>query len=204
MPKSPDDFKINVFINCPFDPEYKPLFEAIVFTVQIAGFRPRCAREASNAGQVRIDKILEIISECKYGIHDISKTEPLPPRFNMPLELGLDLGCKRFGTARQRSKRLLVLDRTPHRYVKFISDIRGQDIEPHNGRPKQIVRRVRDWLSVESRSATIPGGSYIYGKYRSFRRGLPDLCDELNYNVDELTFPDFCNTIRVWLEENTV
>lgn len=89
MPKARDDFKINVFINCPFDPEYKPLFEAIVFTVQIAGFRPRCAREASNAGQVRIDKILEIISECKYGIHDISRTEPLPPRFNMPLELGL-------------------------------------------------------------------------------------------------------------------
>src|SRR5882757_9675720 len=117
MPKSPDDFKINVFINCPFDQEYKPLFEAIVFTVQIAGFRPRCAREASNAGQVRIEKILEIISECKYGIHDICRTEPLPPRFNMPLELGLDLGCKRFGTARQRSKRLLVLDRTPHRYV---------------------------------------------------------------------------------------
>lgn len=204
MPRSSDDFNINVFVNCPFDVEYKPLFDAIIFTVQIAGFRPRCAREASDAGRVRIDKILDIISECKYGIHDISRTEPMPPRFNMPLELGLDLGCKRFGRGKQRSKRLLVLDRTPHRYIKFISDIRGQDIEPHYGRAKQVIRRVRDWLSVESGSAAIPGGSYMYGKYRSFRHAQPALCNELHLNENELTFTDFCNIVRIWLEENAI
>ena len=33
----------NVFINCPFDGEYQPLFRALVFAVQICGFVPRSA-----------------------------------------------------------------------------------------------------------------------------------------------------------------
>src|SRR6266446_4395536 len=92
----------NVFINCPFDKEYSSLFDAIVFTVHDMGFRPRCALEARNAGQFRLEKILEIKSKCKYSIHDLSRTELDPenrlPRFNMPFELGLDLGCKKFGS----------------------------------------------------------------------------------------------------------
>jgi len=34
------EYEQSVFINCPFDPEYAPLFEAIVFAVHDAGFRP--------------------------------------------------------------------------------------------------------------------------------------------------------------------
>jgi hypothetical protein len=51
MAKPPKEYEQNVFINCPFDDAYKSLFDAIVFAVQITGFRPRCAIEASNAGQ---------------------------------------------------------------------------------------------------------------------------------------------------------
>ena len=47
MSKIPKDYEKNVFINCPFDDSYNPLFEAIVFAVHDIGFRPRCAREAS-------------------------------------------------------------------------------------------------------------------------------------------------------------
>jgi hypothetical protein len=122
------DFTINVFINCPFDQDYHPLFYSIVFTVLLAGFRPRCALEASNAAVFRLQKIRNIISECKYGIHDISRTELTSkglPRFNMPLELGIDYGSKEFGNSRHRSKSFLVMDRTPHRYEHFISDLKG-------------------------------------------------------------------------------
>ncbi len=69
----------SVFINCPFDAQYRPLFEAIVFAVFACGFRPRCALEIDDASQVRIDKIFKIIAECKYGVHDISRTEGTPP-----------------------------------------------------------------------------------------------------------------------------
>jgi hypothetical protein len=87
-----NDYAQRAFINCPFDSEYKPLFEAIAFAVLACGIRPRCALEIDDSSEVRIDKIFKIIAECKYGIHDISRTEVTSasglPRFNMPLELG--------------------------------------------------------------------------------------------------------------------
>jgi hypothetical protein len=205
MPKSPKEYDHSVFVNCPFDGEYKPLLDALVFAVQIAGFKPRCALEASNAGQFRLEKIQAIISECKYGVHDISRTELGPnslPRFNMPLELGLDLGCRRFGTSRQRAKKLLIMDRSRHRYQKFISDIAGQDIFAHSKNDKQIICQVRDWLSLESKAADIPGGSYMYKRYRLFRKALPGLCKASKLDMKTLTFGDFTNMVRVWLEEN--
>jgi hypothetical protein len=58
----PLGFDKNVFINCPFDNKYLPLFRAIIFTVHDMGFRARCALEASNAGNVRIDKVQDIIA----------------------------------------------------------------------------------------------------------------------------------------------
>lgn len=33
----------SVFINCPFDPSYRKVFEAIVFAVCALGFEPQCA-----------------------------------------------------------------------------------------------------------------------------------------------------------------
>src|SRR5215207_2480772 len=152
MTKVPEDFGQNVFLNCPFDQGYKPLFEAAVFTVRIAGLMPRCALEASNAGQARLEKVMDIISECRFGIHDISRTELGPsnlPRFNMPLELGLDLGCSRWGTRHLTEKRLLVMDRSLRRYQRSISDLAGQDIVHHANDPRQLVRQIRDWLSTE-------------------------------------------------------
>ncbi len=123
----PASYKESVFINCPFDVDYKPIFNAIFFVIYDAGFVARCALEVSNAAQNRFNNILQIISECKYGIHDISRTEldsvNALPRFNMPLELGIYLGCKWFGNKTQRTESCLILDREPYRYQKFISDI---------------------------------------------------------------------------------
>src|SRR5262245_21173689 len=105
----------NVFINCAFDGPYKALFEAIVFAVFDCGFRARCSLEIEDSGQIRMEKILNIIAECKLGISDLSRTEldeaHKLPRFNMPLELGLFLGAKRYGRDKQKRKNCLVLDR---------------------------------------------------------------------------------------------
>ncbi|MEP7013677.1 MAG: hypothetical protein ABJC13_25425 [Acidobacteriota bacterium] len=175
-----DDFDRSVFINCPFDTEYHPLFEAIVFTVSIAGFRPRCALEASNAGANRLTKTLDIIDGCRYGIHDLSRTQPGAyglPRFNMPFELGLDIGCKRYGSdVHRKAKSLLILDRSRFRYQKFLSDIAGQDIRHHSSNPRRATGCVRDWLSLESRNFKIPGGDHIFARYREFRKGASPLC----------------------------
>jgi hypothetical protein len=95
----------SVFVNCPFDSEYEPIFHAIVFSIHDCGYVARCALEADDSGDVRIEKILAIIDQCKLGIHDISRTELNEhslPRFNMPLELGLFLGASRFGQGKTR------------------------------------------------------------------------------------------------------
>jgi hypothetical protein len=196
-----------VFFNCPFDAQYRPLFEAIVFAVLACGFRPRCALEIDDASEVRIDKIFKIIAECKYGVHDISRTEATSasglPRFNMPLELGMFLAAKRFGAGRQRQKVCLILDSIPYRYQQFISDIAGQDIQVHNNSAQEAITVVRNWLRSASRSKVLPGGMEIYRRFQLFEKELPTLCAELKLQRDELTFNDSASVISDWLRDRT-
>ena len=194
----------NVFINCPFDSVYKPLFDAMVFAVYDCGFIARCALEEDDASEVRIDKIYNIIADCRYGIHDISRTELDEssglPRFNMPLELGVFLGAKKFGIEEQKTKKCLVLDREQYRYQQFISDIAGQDIQAHNDSSKKIIMHVRNWLRNASRRGTIPGGSIIWRRYQEFRRDFPQTVRECQLTVEDLIFNDYTWVVTRWLE----
>lgn len=205
LPMPPVDYHDNVFINCPFDSKYQPVFEALVFAVHDAGFVARSALEINDATQNRYDKILRIISECRYGVHDISRTEPdsttLLPRFNMPLELGLFLGCKRFGNRTQRTKSCLIMDREPYRYQRFISDLAGQDIYSHENNPEKAIGLVRSWLRTESKRSGIPGREAMSVRYRRFRGELPRICAVLEIQVEELTFADYFEAVVEWLNK---
>jgi len=179
------------------------MFDAIVFTVHNLGFVPRCALEEEDAAEFRLSKIERIIEECKFGINDLSAVALDPatglPRFNMPLELGLFLGCKRFGASSQSKKRCLVLDSDLYRYRAFISDISGQDIRAHAGDPESAIREVRDWLQATAKRAKLPGGGEIIERYRRFRDDLPGICAVLALEPDRLTFLDLSKTITDWL-----
>ena len=196
----------DVFLNCPFDPAYKSIFEAIIFAVYDLGFVARCALEIDDASEYRLDKILDLIEQSRFGIHDISSVEIDPntqlPRFNMPMELGLFLGCKRFGPPVQHKKACLILDKERYRYRNFISDVAGQDIHAHGGKPEKAIVEVRDWLSSASKRKGLPGGAAIAIRYVQFRTELPDLCDYLKRQEDSLTFPDLSETISLWLQAN--
>ena len=200
---NPDD----VFINCPFDTEYQPLFNALFFVVVDCGFRVRCALEVDDGSQVRIEKILRIIGESRYGIHDISRTEldvvTKLPRFNMPLELGMFLGAKRFGGSAQKRKACLIVDKERYRFQKFLSDIAGQDPKAHENDPERLICVVRNWLRSVSERSTLPGGKSIYKRYANFVLELPVLCAEIDIDPDDLTFADYANMVSVWLKENT-
>lgn len=200
------DYSKSVFINCPFDGKYLPIFQATIFTVFDCGYNARCSLEISDSSEVRIDKIAKIITECKYGIHDISRTEldekTNLPRFNMPLELGMFIGAKRFGHNDQRKKICLILDRTPYRYQSFISDIAGQDIQSHNNDDSETIKIVRNWLRSESGRVTIPGGKEILRRYRQFTAELPVICKRLKVTIDEMTFTDYINIVSEWLKGN--
>jgi hypothetical protein len=198
----------DVFINCPLDRKYRPLLRALLFAVYDCGFRARSALEVEDSGEVRVQKILRIIGESPLGIHDISRIEPDPqsnlPRFNMPLELGLFLGAKAFGSPDHQAKRCIVLDKEPFRYQKFCSDIAGQDIHAHGGRPHTAIEIIRNWLSTSpvARGAVIPSGSVIASRYRAYRVALPGGCATLQLNPRRLTFGDDVTLIAGWLKEN--
>jgi hypothetical protein len=201
-------FGDRVFLNVPFDRRYKALFEALVFAVHDCGFVARCALEGDDGSVVRLDKILDIVSECRYGIHDLSRTTldtvNRLPRFNMPLELGVFLGAKRFGSGSQKTKVCLILDRDPYRYQVFCSDIAGQDIRAHGNDGPQAIRLVRDWLRTSRKTAAIniPGGRRITERYTQFRAQLPRMCEAAELEVGSLIFLDYRTLVAAWLEEN--
>jgi len=193
----------DVFVNCPFDTTYKPIFKAIVFTVTRSGFRARCALESDNAANNRLTTICDIINECRYGIHDISRTEtdgaPPLPRFNMPLELGLFLGAQRYGGRTHRSKCCIVFDRERYRFQRFISDIAGQDIHAHNGDVPTLIQELATWLRDQSEDPTVPGGRAIAAEYEAFEVALPRICAARRLEIDELTFGDFTRIVAEYL-----
>jgi hypothetical protein len=201
----------NVFFNCPFDDQYSDLRDAMVFAIYDCGFVPRCALEDSNGGDVRFEKIKNLIEDSKFGIHDISRTEldridedTELPRFNMPLELGVFIGAKKFGNSKQKSKNLLILDKDPYRYQIFISDIAGHDVRSHNNSPDSLIVEVRNWLNTASGRKTIPGGQKVQLRYHAFRQALPQLAAALELEVDEMTYNDYSNLVSEWLKENSV
>jgi hypothetical protein len=80
----------------------------ILFAVHDCGYVARCALEADDSGDIRIEKI-RYHRPVQIGIHDISRTEPNEhnlPRFKMPLELGCFWALGDLGAAEQRKLRL--------------------------------------------------------------------------------------------------
>jgi hypothetical protein len=66
-------YEESVFINCPFDPDFRDLLLAIVFSVAAHGLVPRSARETEGAAEPRISRIWQTLAGSKYSIHDLSR-----------------------------------------------------------------------------------------------------------------------------------
>src|SRR5271163_3921601 len=78
----------SVFINCPFDNEYRPILRALIFTIIASGYRPRSALDSCDSAEVRVLRIATLIGACDWAIHDLSRIESNAdgvPRFNMSL-----------------------------------------------------------------------------------------------------------------------
>lgn len=149
------EFERSAFVNCPFDEDYDPILRAVLFCLVRLGLRPRIATERSDVGEPRISKIVELIESSKYSIHDLSRCQAQEEgeyyRLNMPFELGLDFGCRRYGSGHLASKVILVLEEEPYRYQAAISDLAGSDIEAHNGDYEVAVRKSSQLASRHAR-----------------------------------------------------
>lgn len=191
----------SVFINCPFDGDYLPLFEAIIFTICSLGFVPRSTKEFYDSG-TRLDKIISIITGCQFGIHDLSDTklnsQTELPRFNMPFELGIDIGCRYVGGPRYAKKSILIMDRTLYRYQKFISDLAGYDPTAHGNKIEEVIRIVRNWLSTYSAVDGLPSAEFIQREYEFFRRDLLRIAKLLKFKAG-IPYTDYLNIVADWL-----
>lgn len=198
----PLNYESNVFINCPFDEEYQELFNAILFTVHRCGFILRCTKEFENSNPLRIKNILKLIKESKYAIHDLSRvkshTRADLPRFNMPLELGIFIGCIEFGGALNKKKEYLILESEQFRFKQFISDLSGQDIKAHNDDIKLVKSCIRNWLAPKT-SNNIPSAGIIFKEYQTFLSELPELARSNQWLVEELTFGEYSSLVTSWL-----
>jgi hypothetical protein len=64
--RPPPAYEKSVFIDCPFDSEYRNLMLANVFSVSAHGFVPRSARETQGDADPRFSRILTTIAASKY------------------------------------------------------------------------------------------------------------------------------------------
>ena len=146
------DRATSVFINCPYDGNFRPLFDAVVFVAVCCGFMPRSALETGTVAEPRTARILQALIESKYSIHDLSRCtgegEENLARFNMPLELGMAMAHRRLSRRVADRHDWLVLVPLGHRYHAFISDILGFDPGRHDESEPEIVKAVMRWLAT--------------------------------------------------------
>lgn len=184
-PKPPRD----VFINCPFDGQYAPILRAIIFAVAAADYRPRCALEENDSGQIRLARLTTMIGACSLAIHDLSRIELSPqsdaPRFNMAFELGLFLGAAHFGGRAQKRKKCLILARNRRQWSPSLSDLAGADPEFHNDAPEQGLKHVRNFLHATPEGDILPGERDLWRSYQEFQSALPKAARVARQTLEE-------------------
>ena len=171
------DFDKNVFVNCPFDDDFRQLLLGVVFTIYYFGFKPRLSLERADSAENRIDKITALIKESKFGIHDLSRLISTAKgevyRMNMPFELGIDYGCKKLKGGKWKEKKILILEKERYRFQKAISDLSGCDIKSHDDEVDKIICSVRDWLITEELGRG-DSGNMVWDRFNDFQAYLYD------------------------------
>lgn len=198
------DFNSNIFINCPFDNDYFPILRSILFCITYLGYSSKIS-ETSDSGANRLNGIKKLITDSKFSIHDISRVElnrKNLPRFNMPLECGIDFGAKLIGEEKLKSKIFLILEKEKFRYQEFMSDIAGNDIRAHSNDPEQVIKHIRDWLKLNSKKKLVFANK-IWLEYNEFLFDYIEYAKQNNFDphdIYSITFSDLIELIKEWLK----
>jgi hypothetical protein len=177
----------DVFLNVPFDDNYRRLFVALVTGILAHGGTPRCVLELP-ASRDRLTRLRKLVKQCLISFHDLSRVQTtrtnhgLVPRFNMPFELGLSV---------MAGGRFFVLEERPHRFQVSLSDLNGYDPLIHNGRPV-LLSRVCDALSSPKHRPTVRQLAEVS---RRIHRGV--MYQARTHGTDIFTRSGFLNLIAV-------
>lgn len=188
-----------VFLNIPYDQKFENLFLAYVAGITAFGLVPRAMLEIPTSSR-RLEKILDLIGECRYSIHDISRLEldshaPRTPRFNMPFELGLAVAYYRKVSSARHGWH--VFESTPQRLLKSLSDLNGTDPHIHHS---TIAGVFRELCNIFVRSYRQPTAPQMWRIYREMRRNLPTLLHRsgANHVYQTRIFKDLSVLASAW------
>ena len=199
------DFDRNVFVNCPFDEDFRQLLLGVVFTLLYFGYKPRLSLERADSAENRIDKITGLIKESKFGIHDLSRLVSTDKgevyRMNMPFELGIDYGCKKFKGGKWKSKKILILEKERYRFQQAISDLSGCDIKRHNNEVYMVICSVRDWFITEELGKGY-SGNMVWDRFNDFQAYLYDEVVEKagHKSTDDVQVTEIMHHMNEWFE----
>ena len=123
-------------------------------------------------------------------------------RHNMPFELGIDYGSRKFAENHFGEKKFLVLEKEKYDYSKALSDFAGADIKNHNDDPRTIIKVVRNWFVETVNLTGVAATSVIWSDFIDF---MADFDAERRSNgfededIYEMPTPEFTGFIKEWL-----
>jgi hypothetical protein len=152
-----------------------------------------------------------LISSSQYSIHDISRIEidndNAYPRFNMPFELGLEIGYKYYCSS---DKKVLIMEKDEYISKKYLSDLAGVDIINHQKDQSKLIKGLRDWFYVNVIPENIRNGmlypTIIWDRYNDFSMSLLSVARNQNVSEEEVkncNLTEYKDYIKSWLSTRT-
>jgi len=195
--------RTEVFLNIPYDKKFERLFIAYIAGVSAFRLVPRATLEIPDSLR-RLDKILKLIGDCEYSIHDLSRVEldrkkPRTPRFNMPFELGLTVAHKK----RKKKGNWYVFESTSYRMEKSLSDLNGTDAKIHDGKVGGVFGELCQIFKRRGRQPTVQQMARIY---REVRRDQAAILKESGAKTPykARAFRDICVVAGEWADQVVV
>ena len=199
------EYSNTVFINCPFDESYGEIQNYIIFTILYLKFDVKIASQVQGSEHNRLSKIQDMIGSAQYSIHDISRLQAAKKgefyRLNMPLELGMDIGAKRYAKE-YCEKKFLIFESEKYSAQKAASDLNGLDPKAHEDVAEKAMQIVRDWLENIKRSRA-DGAERIQGAYLEFMEVFYQNRRDRGFNEERAlaaTTGELIDDMKYWVE----
>jgi hypothetical protein len=156
-----------VFLNIPYDQQFERLCLAYIVGLTQLGLKINATLAVPNQGL--LTRILSLVEESDFSIHDLSRTELSRgiPRFNMSLELGL-ARCR--SDSNPECHRVFVFEKKACRTLKSTSDINSIDAQIHNGTVKGVMGKLR-YIFHQPDGTMVPE---MLSSCRGVRQRLPE------------------------------
>jgi hypothetical protein len=190
-----------IFINCPFDEEHFKLLKSTLFTIIYLKKIPLIS-ETKDSSENRLGQIVALMKQAKYSIHDLSRIEGERPRFNMPLELGIDLGLKY--SEQFENKKILVLEKEKYSLKSITSDLAGNDTKHHDNKPDEIIKCIRDWFlsAVEKTNIAYTEIWQDYNDFSiKFEKELASKGVPVPITIDTMPLSELIDNMKKYIDE---